>query len=168
MERKPHPLPACPLARSRSPAARSPSRDNSPLPCWSGGTAVKAEVREVRAGACSTAVPLATQGGTWALVQPPFLQPPGQCIIVTGVFSCRSLLGHLSQLLGQSSPLLRLLSTRHQQDSSSSRAMVLASAHHTGGREPQWLSPASGAASFAPHPAPRRGRGHRVTTSEGP
>lgn len=121
MEGKPRLLPAFPLARSRSPAARSPSRDNSPLLCWSRGTAAKAKPH---AGACSTAVPLAMRGGARALVQPPFLQPPGQRIIVTGVFSCRSLLGYLSQLLGESSPLLCLRSTRHQQDSSISRAMV--------------------------------------------
>lgn len=100
-----------------------------------------------------------------AYVQPPFLQPTaGSCLLVNTLKSAEYFLADLcwgagcwSQPLGQRSPLLRLLSTRHQQDSSISRTTVLVSAHHTRDWEPQKLSAASQAASSAPNLAPRRG-----------
>lgn len=168
MEGKSCLLPTHPFACSCPPASHSPSGDNSPPLCWRKGMAAKAEIHVVCAGACSTARPPACEVACrlqMAYVQPPFPQPSvGSCLLVNTLKSAEYFLADLcwgagcwSQPLGQRSPLLHLLSTRHQQDSSISRTTVLVSAHHTRDWEPQKLSAASRAASSAPHLAPRRG-----------
>jgi len=58
---------ACfPLTPSHPPAAHSPSRDDSPLPCWRRGMAAKPETGVVHARVRCTAMPPATRHGTQA------------------------------------------------------------------------------------------------------
>lgn len=64
------------LARSRPPAARSPTGDNSPPPCWRRGMATKTEIGMVHAGAHSAAMPPATHSKRLSRAAPPSCRPP--------------------------------------------------------------------------------------------